>query len=414
MPVELKVLIFSYLDYNDLSSLSTVSKSFRDIIINHFLLNKERFIRTFQKCTQNGCSTEDYFQMANDLGLLIKRSTFIYPIVNRIKLIINMFQIIDLKAKLNCVYETDKPSFKNFIKAIKSIFSRIIKGWRFKEVLKLIDEFELYFNHFKIIQFFLSNEFGVIKFNEQYLRFFYRKIIFESFDDNLSRGKWLNYFLNYHTNITSDAYQKITYQAKLILLLFSPVFQEEDSDENGVTFIDWYCFSNQIFINEGLDYLGFAFKLLQCLKLKSRPNITLIFKTVTNIAFYWLNENTATLLYYSGFNVAKQILDSLVKKEEYITILNYLVNLFIVESKLCLIGKIHRSDSIANLAFEHLECNLPAYVYENLIELVSFEFINIARSIETANEEREHLEIIEIVDAQRQFYEWRLKKKMLN
>lgn len=175
LPVELKVLIFKNLDFKDLSIQSTVCKTFRDIIISHFLLSREHLEATFKRISKHD-NTGDYLTMCNDLGLLIKRATFVLPNYQRTKLVIRMFQVIDLKNRLKLIFENDKQAFKNFTKAIKCVISRLISGWVFKEVLKLYNEMELYFDNSNLLVQILTKEFGFFRQHEQYIRFFYRKV----------------------------------------------------------------------------------------------------------------------------------------------------------------------------------------------------------------------------------------------
>lgn len=177
LPIELKVLIFKHLDFKDLSVLSITCKPIRDIIISHFLLSRDRLVNTFKEISKIG-TTNDYMQMSSDLGLLIKRATFILPNFKRVELVIDMFHLVDLKSKLRTIYEIDKAAFKDLTKAIKCLLSRLIAGWKFKEVLKLIDEIEIYFDHFKLLMEAMTKPFGTIRNDEQYVRYFYRKVNF--------------------------------------------------------------------------------------------------------------------------------------------------------------------------------------------------------------------------------------------
>lgn len=308
LSAEVKVLIFEHLNYKDLSNLSIVCRSFRNIVIQHFVLNKKRLTVTFE--TMRTTNEEETFQTASDFGLLLKRSTFSYPVSERIELIRELFEMVRLKDQLRHIYKSDNASFKNLVKSVKFLFAKVIRGWKFKETLKLIEEFELHFDHHKLINTFLTQDYGAIRADEQYLRYFYRKIIFEGLDDNRCRAKWLAYFLDYHTNITSDPNIKMTFKGKLMLLLFSPVFQEPLS---GVLYIDWYAYSSQFFIDDCLAYLGLAFKLLNLLNASSerRLDIVQLFRTVTNIGLHWLNENSSTLLHYCG--VSSKSFDSPIK-----------------------------------------------------------------------------------------------------
>jgi len=408
LPVELKVYIFGKLNFKDLSILTTVCKPFRDIIVNHFLLNKELLIKTFKEISKNG--TEDYLQMSTHLGLLIKRSSFIFPSCKRIQLILNMFEIVDLKSNLKLIYESDKASFKNFTRSIKCVLTQLISGWKFKEVLKLIDEIEIYFDHSKLLFLTITKEYGLMRQDEQYLRYFYRKIIFESFEDNSARAKWLIYFLDYHTNFTSDEYQKLTYQAKLLLLLFAPIFQEENSN---VVYIDWFSFSTFIFLTEGLEYLGFALKLLNSLKPKLRPDVCRIFIAVTNIGLFWLFENSSTLLYHCGLSVSKQVIDHIWKRDKLGHLVKYLTNMFIVESKLLSLNKLPPEDKIMSPIYDHLKVNFVAFNFEGLLSLIATEFLSMIRTVDRLLDDREYLDSSEIAYGIFQFYELRLLKKNL-
>lgn len=175
LPVELKVIIFKNLSLKELSVLATVCKPFCDIIISHFLLNRECLLTTFKTVSKTG-TADDFLQTAADLGLLIKRATFIFPSNKRIQLITTMFQIVDLKSNLRLIYANDRPAFKHFTRAIKCALGKLISGWKFKEALKLVDEIELYFNNSKLLMLVMTKEFGAARQDEQYLRFFYRKV----------------------------------------------------------------------------------------------------------------------------------------------------------------------------------------------------------------------------------------------
>lgn len=296
LPAEMKVLILQHLNHKDLSNLSIVSRTFRDIIVHHFLLNKKRLAVTFEEMST---ATNETFETASDLGLLLKRATFAYSISERIRLIVKTFQMVQLKDQLQLIYKKDKTAFKNLTKSVKCLFARVVRGWEFKEAFKLIDKLELHFEHSKLISVFLKDDFGAIREDEQYVRYFYRKVIFEGLDENRSRAKWLVRFLDYHTRSISDPNIKMTYKGKLVLLLFSPVFQEPST---GILYVDWFAYSYSFFIDDCLAYLGLAFKLLNSLKTspERRLDIVQLFRTVTNTGLYWLPENSSTLLFYCG------------------------------------------------------------------------------------------------------------------
>lgn len=405
----MKVAIFKYLDFKELSILTAVSKSIRDIIVNHFLINKMVVNQMFNQIDYQD-PTDNYLERATDFGLLIKRSTFVYLNKNRVKMIINIFKLVDLRVKLRTIYAKDKNEFKNFVKLIGNIFGKVISGWKFKEVLILIDEMELYFDHRQLITNFLVNEFGTIRSDEQYLRYFYRKILFESFEDNVSRGKWLIYFLNYHTSITSNDNKKTTFQARLVLLLFSPIFQEENSD---IIYIDWFSYSNTIFIKEGLEYLGFALKLLNSLRSDSKPNIIIMFRTITNIALFWLPENCASLLFQAGFDVTIQVIDYHIAKSDYLHLVKYLTNLFVVETKLNDLGKINNYDKISGRVFGYLKNKLDPNEYDSILNLITTEFLTYSQILDTIPEDRDYLEFNELLRGLVSFYDVTRPKKYL-
>lgn len=380
-----------------------VSRSFRDLIVTHFLLSKKRLIETFDEIRK---TNEESQEIANDLGLLVKRATFTYPIGERIKLITRMFETVHLRDQLRLVYAADKTAFKSLIKSIRCLFTTLIRGWELKEVLKLL---ELYFDYSRLINHFLRHEYGAIREDEQFLRYFYRKIIFEGLEENRSRARWLSYFLDYHTKFTSDSNVQMTYKAKLVLLLFSPVFQE---DSTGVVYVDWLAYSSNFFIDECLNYLGFAFKLLNSLRTPAERGLDIahLFLTVTNIGRYWLYENSSALLLYCGANVAKQIVDWLLKREDYLHLIRYLTHLFIVEGNLVVLDKIAPSQRITEPIFEHLKRSMNVLALDNILDMISIEFLRAAREIERVSDEREYLSAYQIAFGQKQFYELIMRK----
>lgn len=130
------------------------------------------------------------------------------------------------------------------------------------------------------------------------------------------------------------------------------------------------------------------------------------------MGFFWLFENSSTLLYHCGLNIIKQIIDHLLKSENLIYLVRYLTYMFIVESKQVALNRINSKDKIMNSVYEYLKASVHADHFESILTLIQVEFLNIARMTENFNEEREFLETRDIIGGIIQFYELRLKKRI--
>lgn len=406
LPPEVKVLICEHLTHEDRSNLSMASRSFRDVIVNHFLLNKTRLTRTFDEIRE---THETSPKGVHYFSVLVKRATFAYSPGQRIRLFIQMFETVLLRDRLRQFYEqTDKTAFEACVRTIRCLFAMLIRGWEFSKVLRLIDELEIYFDFCQMINQFLRHECGAIREDEQFVRQFYLKIIIEGLVENRHRAKWLIHFLDTHTKTPSDPYIKMTYKGKLLLLIFAPIVQD---DSAGVVYVDWLAFSSSIFIDGSLNNLGLAFKLLNVVRTQAGLDIAHLFLTVTNIARYWLYENSALLLLCCGANVAKQIVDLLLSREDYLHLVRYLVHLFIVEGNLVMLDKIAPSQRITEPIYEHLKRSMNVLALDNIFEMIAYEFLRVAQETEQANGEREYLGAYKIVLGQKQFYQLVMRKR---
>lgn len=401
----MKVLICEHLTHEDRSNLSMASRSFRDVIVTHFLLNKKRLTRTFDEIRE---TNETSPKGIHYFSLLVKMTTSSYSSGQRNRLIIQMFETVLLRDRLRQFYaQADKTAFKACVRTIQCLFAMLIRGWEFSKVLRLIDELEIYFDFCPMINQFLRHECGATRKNEQFVRHFYLKI-FEGLVENHHRAKWLIHFLDTHTKTTSDPYIKMTYKGKLVLLIFGPTVQE---DGTGVVYVDWLAFSSSIFFDGRLNNLGLAFELLNVVRTEAGLDIAHLFLTVTNIARYWLYENSSLLLLCCGANVAKQIVNLLLSKEDYLLLVRYLVHLFIVEGNLVMLDKIAPSQRITEPIYEHLRRSMNVLALENIFHMIALEFLGVARETGQANGEREYLSAYQIVLGQKHFYQLVMHKQ---
>ena len=78
--------------------------------------------------------------------------------------------------------------------------------------------------------------------------------------------------------------------------------------------------------------------------------------------------------------------------------------MFIIESKLLVLGKIRTDEKIMGSIYEHLKGCLPMGNLDCILDLIASEFMNIARATETLADDREYLDTSEIVGGILQFY----------
>lgn len=90
----------------------------------------------------------------------------------------------------------------------------------------------------------------------------------------------------------------------------------------------------------------------------------------------------------------------------------YLANLFIVEGNLLRLAKIETAQRITGQIFDHLKGSMNVLAFENILEMISIEFCNIANETEKASEGREYLSTVELVIGQKQFYELVMRKRI--
>ena len=108
--------------------------------------------------------------------------------------------------------------------------------------------------------------------------------------------------------------------------------------------------------------------------------------------------------------VARQVIDWLLESEDYLYLVRHLTNLFIIEGNLLRLGKINAHERITLPIFDYLKGSMNVLALENILEMISIDFFNIACETERASEEREYLSTVEIVLGQKQFYELLMRK----
>lgn len=108
------------------------------------------------------------------------------------------------------------------------------------------------------------------------------------------------------------------------------------------------------------------------------------------------------------------MIDYLLKRENFIHLIRYLANLFIVESYLLGFRQLSSTETrMMSPLYDYLKRSLNQSTFESVLSLLETEFGTMARGIDNLTDDREYLKVIQLVEGVKLFYDVLLRKKNL-
>ena len=146
LPEEIIIKIFQLLSIEELGQLTMTNSKIRDFIIKYFFFTQSGFvflIRTNQFDSFDVYEPKFVFetqQLFVRIGLLIKRSTLLFPTNDRIDIIIHIMKSGFGIPSIRLLSNQDYVHFKLIIKCYSKLINSFIQGWRDFECSKMFQK----------------------------------------------------------------------------------------------------------------------------------------------------------------------------------------------------------------------------------------------------------------------------------
>ncbi|XP_063960389.1 F-box only protein 47-like [Lytechinus pictus] len=292
LPEEVMYIIFSKLPTMDLSHLTLVSKSMRDIVMAYNLTKQG-----INKLLSTGCARNkskkkriDLCYCFKDLGLLVKRSTCLYPTKERLRLMETLFKELTSSVKI----ESSRVNY-----CFGQFLSIFVRGWEEKECHRAYFAIIEHQNLALKIASVLTGKTGAKIGLELEVRSFLRGVVLDQADSLEDLAMWLHFILKPYPMV---------HQARVLLLLYGPLSRSRDQ-------IDWTFMTNDDPISAPLSSAPFrdlavAIKALHKHRDWNTDSVISVLEELTGCPTEWQTENTARLLVMCGESICVPVLAS--------------------------------------------------------------------------------------------------------
>ncbi|XP_072171767.1 F-box only protein 47-like [Diadema setosum] len=294
LPEEIIYHVFSKLSSTELSRLSLVSKSLRDIVIAYNLTRQG-----LNRLMGSGCALRskskrnkvDLCQCFKNLGLLVKRSTCLYPTRERLRLMETLFH--ELVANFTIESSRINHCFGRF-------FSIFVKGWQERECLRAYFAVINYKNVVLKMTNVISGKPGEKADQEMEVRSFLRGVILDQCESLEDLGMWLHFILQPYPMV---------HQARLLLLIYGSLSKRKDQINWTFMSLDDQNIASHVASAPFRD-LAVAIKALHGHSEWNTDSVISVLEEVTACPNEWLDDNVARLLCMCGEAIVIPVLAS--------------------------------------------------------------------------------------------------------
>lgn len=293
LPQEIMFNIFSKLPTTELSFLTLVSKSLRDVVMAYNLTKQGLCRLMLSGCSRNHSNKKKKIDLCHcfkDLGLLVKRSTCLYPTKERLRLMETLFDELSAKVKI----ESARINF-----CFGQFVSIFVRGWEERECQRAY--FAIIANQNLVLKMaqVLTDKPGAKFSLEQEVRSFLRGAILDQCDSIEDLAMWLHFILKPYPMV---------HQARLLLLLYGPLSKTKDR-------IDWTYMTSEDPLSAPLSSVPFrdlavAIKALHRHSDWNSDSVISVLEELTGCPDEWQTENTARLLVMCGEGICVPVLAS--------------------------------------------------------------------------------------------------------
>ncbi|CAM1305296.1 Uncharacterised protein g3996 [Pycnogonum litorale] len=293
LPIEIIHLIFGYLTIEDISTLSITSKCTRDLILLNFVKSKYLFQKWFLDSLGSASMETDPACIAQfqKVGLLMKRSTCLFPTKDRLKVMQAFFSDIG-------VFDGVRANQAPIWKCYGEFMQTLIAGWDESECMKVFEATEQFFHINKSLNTVLKSCPGKNNALEVRIRTFYRNVFLDSHENRTDEKTfWLTKILKRFT-----MYQ----QSKLLYILYGSSVSQDSLDWSYMAF---YRPVNLVEARLMFTELTKSIRLMHQFRQEwSADDVISVIEDLIGVPTEWVVENVATFLLFCGTEITTLIM----------------------------------------------------------------------------------------------------------
>ncbi|KAI8781098.1 F-box only protein 47 [Biomphalaria glabrata] len=318
IPIELRFSIFQFLTIEDLSILTIVSKTMRNLIEGYRVTRFSGPHCMSYRDLHLRLSLEQQTEMLSKyhkLGLLVKRSTCLYATKDRLKIINEFLTRIACSNSDNC----KDPSRCIALLCFGKFLHTVIAGWDDSECQRAFDTICQHMCITKHVKTVVSSKPGSHGHLEGVVRQFFRWIFLDQCTTIPDKAFWISRILKPWP---------IVFQARLLFIIYSGNFTSGE--------IQWHEMSETTPVDTEHSSIFFSSisSILQLLHLHSTEwtsdEIISIIDEMTSTPEDWLVENIAGLLLACGECLATKLLASKAINGKYVELASIIASLCLV------------------------------------------------------------------------------------
>ncbi|XP_046920392.1 F-box only protein 47 [Dermatophagoides farinae] len=307
LPEEIMIKIFRLLSIEELSLMAMTNSKIRNFIIQFFLFSHPGYvflIRASQFNTIDIYEPRFIFEsqkLFSRIGLLIKRSTFLFRTNDRIDMMIHIMEFSYGIPSIRLLSNHDYAHFKLTIKCYSKLMNTFIKGWRDFECEKMFQKLKDVCQIDLQIGKILKNTLGSKQKQELLVRNFFR-MIFAHPHDSLNNLKekigWLMKTVNVYT---------LSEMARLFIVIFGPLVTVNNNFHNlSLPYIAWWDLTESNFTERSFEDLGLTLYFLYLKSDEFSYSKDFLIDLVDRIIMTptrWTAMNVSEMLYYAGYEL---------------------------------------------------------------------------------------------------------------
>ncbi|XP_015786395.1 F-box only protein 47-like [Tetranychus urticae] len=308
-PTEVINKVFDYLDLPSLSRLAFTSKSLRDLIHNYYIKPQNGYRRLLSNhfnCKdflnpgdQDERAKSDHISFFENLGLLFKRLTCLYPTDERLGLMVTFMHRVTQGLPNHKTTKQKNYNASFVLKCFGTFLHTIIIGWEENECIKVFQFLETTFELEQVVSDVIDSMPGESNGCEYFVRCFYRYICLDRLRRPEDKRFWISMIISKYTNDCKSGSDAFSIMARLLIIFFGPLVLDE---ELGTPMIAWTELTFRFFTKE-LHLLGQYIQYFN--QLWSDEKIFHLISFITKFPDPWSPENIGSLFYLCGEKIVK-------------------------------------------------------------------------------------------------------------
>ncbi|OTF71959.1 F-box domain containing protein [Euroglyphus maynei] len=318
LPEEILIKIFRLLPIEQLSRMTMTNSKIRNFIIKFFLLSRPGFlflIRTSQfdivDVYEPRFISESQKLFAR-IGLLTKRSTFLFRTNDRIDMIIHIMESSYGIPSIRLLSNQDYAHFKLIIKCYSKLMNTFIQGWRDFECEKMFHRIKDVCEIDLQIQKILNNTLGSKQKQELLVRNFFRMIFAHPYDSLNNLKEKIGWLMK-----TANVYA-LPEMARLFIVIFGPLVSANNNFYSlSLPYIAWWDLADSNFTEKSFEDLGLTLYFLYLKSEEFSYTKDFLIELIDRIIMTptrWTAMNVSEMLYYAGFELSLAFFSKKIKE----------------------------------------------------------------------------------------------------